>query len=155
MYSKVEFGPRFNFRLQALIILFLCKNCFQSSLWIHSFGLICSVWGFQCPEYFLGIHCIQNRYAINVYGCKNCIHQWSFLLILMYSNFEIQSLTRTANLYHSYMYCSRVNKCGIILNLTMKERSLWKIDAQIEAHSLQKDRVGEFSKAEEKTILRK
>ena len=53
------------------------------------------------------------------------------------------------------MYCSRVNKCGIILNLTMKERSLWKIDAQIEAHSLQKDRVGEFSKAEEKTILRK
>ena len=53
------------------------------------------------------------------------------------------------------MYCSRVNKRGIILNLTMKERSLWKIDAQIEAYSLQKDRVGEFSKAEEKTILRK
>lgn len=53
------------------------------------------------------------------------------------------------------MYCSRVNKRGTILNLTMKERSLLRIHAQIESHSLQKDRVGEFSKAEEKTILRK
>lgn len=52
------------------------------------------------------------------------------------------------------MFCSRVNKRGTILNHHEGKKPTENI-RPIEAHSLQKDRVGEFSKAEEKTILRK
>lgn len=109
--------------------------------------------GFPMPRIVLG----DSPYTKQV--CNKCLWMqelhpsMSFLLILMYSNFEIQSLTRTANLHYSYMFCSRVNKRGTVLNLTMKERSLLRIYAQwkptpykkTELESFQRQKKRQFS----------